>query len=235
MKSGPDIAEVAALIGDPARSNVLVALMDGRALTASELACAAGVSPATASEHLRKLTAAGLLAVARQGRHRYYRLAGPAVAELIEAIARVAADMPWPKRLPARGDDAIRRARTCYDHLAGELGVALTEALVRRRCLEPVAEDFRVTPAGVRFLAGLGIDLAAVKRQRRAFARQCLDWTERRPHLGGALGAALLDTCFARGWVARIAGTRAVMLTPSGRRAVARLFDVRPPDGSRRN
>ena len=232
MNAGPDIAEIAALIGDPARANILTALMDGRALTATELSHRAGVSPQTTSGHLHKLAAAGLLGLAKQGRHRYYRLASPAVAQAIEALFIVAAAAPKPKRLPTKADGAIRFARTCYDHFAGWLGVALTDAMVARGYLAPEGENFRVTPAGERFLARLDIDVGTARRARRAFACQCLDWSERRPHLAGALGAALAASCFARGWVVRATGTRGVVLTRAGRRALTETFGLILPDES---
>lgn len=226
MRAGPDIAEIGALIGDPARANILMALMEGRALTATELSHCAGVSPQTASGHLHKLMAAGLLAVEKQGRHRYYRLASPAVAEAMEAIMLVAAALPRPKRLPVKADGGIRFARTCYDHLAGKLGVGLTDAMIARRYLRAEGHDYRVTRAGEKALAAIGIDLAAARRMRRAFARPCLDWSERRPHLSGALGAALATACLERGWLTRVAGTRGLALTRSGRQAMSRHFGL---------
>jgi DNA-binding transcriptional ArsR family regulator len=228
MNTGSEIAEVAALIGDPARANILMALADGRALTATELALAAGVSPQTTSGHLAKLTEAHLLAVAAQGRHRYYRIAGPAVGHALESLMTLAVTGLAPKRLPSKQDDAIRAARTCYDHLAGRLGVALADRLIAAGYLAPEDEqDFRVTKGGEKFLGGLGIDLDVVRRQRRAFARQCIDWSERRPHVAGALGAALADRFFERGWIARVRDGRAVTVTPAGKRGLRSVLDIR--------
>ncbi|WP_425450319.1 ArsR/SmtB family transcription factor [Virgifigura deserti] len=226
MNAGPHIAEVAALIGDPARANILTALMDGRALTATELSYRAGVSPQTTSGHLAKLTESGLLAVESQGRHRYFRLATPAVAQAVEALMMLTTHTPPRYRPPSREDQAIRLARTCYDHLAGKLGVAVTEALLDRACIEPVGRDYRVTATGDAFLRDLGIDLDKAKRQRRAFARQCLDWSERRPHLAGALGAALATRGFELGWISRAGDGRALQVSAAGHKALNDLFGV---------
>ncbi|OAS22270.1 ArsR/SmtB family transcription factor [Methylobacterium platani] len=221
------LARIAALVGDPARAGMLAALMDGRVLTAAELARAASVTPQTASGHLAQLTQAGLLAVARQGRHRYHRLASPAVARMLEGVMAVAAGPPAPPRAPAirlPRDAALREARTCYDHLAGRLAVAMAESLVARGAVELGEDGGAVTPAGEAVLAGLGIDLAAAASGRRMFCRPCLDWSERRPHIAGALGAALLATCLERGWLRRTEGSRAVAVTPGGRLALRRAF-----------
>ncbi|MFH6786431.1 MULTISPECIES: ArsR/SmtB family transcription factor [Methylobacterium] len=224
------LARTAALVGDPARAGMLAVLMDGRALTASELARAAGVTPQTASGHLAQLTEAGLLAVARQGRHRYHRLASPAVARMLEGVMAVAAG-PDPVRAPSPRfprDAALREARTCYDHLAGRLAVAMADALVARGAVELGADGGAVTPAGEAFLRGLGVDLAESARtgssRRRVFCRPCLDWSERRPHIAGTLGAALLATCLDRGWLRRNEGSRAVTVTPGGRLALRHAF-----------
>jgi DNA-binding transcriptional ArsR family regulator len=233
MASHARFAEVAALAGDPARASMLHALMDGRALTASELARAAGIAPQTASGHLARLTAAGLLVARSQGRHRYHCLASPAVARMMESIMQVAADAE-PSRPIAVGprEAALRAARTCYDHLAGRLGVALADAMVGRGYAELDDDAGLLTEAGTEFLGLLGIDLKALAgppggRSRRVLCRPCLDWSERRPHLAGAVGAALCTHSFARGWVRRIDGTRAVGITPNGRRAFREQFGVR--------
>jgi DNA-binding transcriptional ArsR family regulator len=234
MTDGPNVAEVAALVGDPARANMLVALMDGRALTAKELAFAAGVSPQTTSGHLAKLAAAHLLTCVRQGRHRYYRVASPLVARMLESITLVAAIEAPPRHRPrSPRDDALRLARTCYDHLAGRLGVAIADALVARQAVVLSEDGGEVTADGTAFFAdSLGIDLAAIQR-RRAFCRPCLDWSERRPHLAGAIGAALAERCFARGWIERLRDSRAVAITPRGRGVLRELFGFDPAlDGS---
>jgi DNA-binding transcriptional ArsR family regulator len=226
MNTGPGLAEVAALLGDPARANILAALLDGRALTASELAYAAGVTPQTTSGHLAKLAGARLVAVEKQGRHRYYRLASPLVGRMLEAVAVVAADGPPRHRPSSKLDEALRTARTCYDHLAGRLGVALADALVAQRCVVLGEDGGQVTTKGTRVLGGFGVDVASVERRRRAFCRPCLDWTERRPHLAGAVGAAIATRSFELGWIERLRDSRAVAITTAGREGFARAFGV---------
>jgi len=230
MPSNAMFAQVAALAGDPARAAMLHALMDGRALTASELARVAGVAPQTASGHLARMTAVGILLPDRQGRHRYHRLASPAVARMIESIMQVAADLEPARRFTiGPRDQALRAARTCYDHLAGRLGVALADALVGRGYVELESDAGLVTEPGVAFLVRLGIDAETLAARRatggrRVLCRPCLDWSERRPHLAGAVGAALCVHCFDKGWVRRITGTRAVAVTPKGQRVFREQF-----------
>lgn len=226
MIEGPYIAEAAALIGDPSRAAMLSALMDGRALTATELAYASGITPQTASGHLARLTEARLVAVEKQGRHRYYRLANEHVAHALEALAVLAVHGAPRHRPTGPRDDAMRFARTCYDHLAGRVGVSLTRSLVINGYLEEGSDEFGITPEGRDRLAAFGLDIDALEGARRAFAGRCLDWSERTPHLGGALGAALLMQLEARGWIARKEGTRAVALTPSGEIALRREFGI---------
>lgn len=230
MTSQTRFAEIAALAGDPARAAMLHALMNGRALTAGELSRAAGVTPQTASGHLARLTTAGLLAVEKQGRHRYHRLASPAVAALLESIMQVAAELSRSRPVAVGPRDAaLRAARTCYDHLAGRLGVALADALADRGLVELNADGGLVTRSGLAFLTETGIALApaAGRRAGRVLCRPCLDWSERRPHLAGALGAALCRHSFERGWIRRIEGTRAVAVTQPGRRAFRERFGAR--------
>jgi DNA-binding transcriptional ArsR family regulator len=223
MPSAAALAETAAAIGDPARAAMLAALLDGRALTAGELASAAGVTPQTASGHLARLAGAGLLVVTRGGRHRYHRLASPAVARLLEDLALLAAP---PRRVATGPRDAqMRLARTCYDHLAGRLAVALADALVARGALELSPEAAALTEAGGAFLGRLGI-APDPARGTRLFCRPCLDWSERRPHLAGALGAALCAHCFDRGWVRRREGGRALLVTPEGWRGLSDTFGL---------
>ena len=234
MASTAKFAAIAALAGDPARAAMLQAMMDGRALTASELSRVAGVTPQTASSHLARLTDAGLLAVEKQGRHRYHRLAAPSVARLMESIMRVAAELE-PVRKPlvvGPRDAALRAARTCYDHLAGRLGVALADGLVDAGHVELESDAGIVTASGVELLAHIGIDIenltaARSAKSRRVLCRPCLDWSERRPHLAGALGAALCQLSFDKNWVRRIEGSRAVTLTPKGERAMRDVLGVR--------
>lgn len=222
-----NVALPAALIGDPTRAAMLLALLDGRALPATQLAWSAGVSPQAASNHLSKLADGGLVTVARQGRHRYYRLAGPEVAQALEALSRLT---PTPKPLdPPLSPTArrLREARTCYDHLAGRLGVALADAFERNGLIEGDGpERYRLTPAGEAKLAGLGVDLAEVKAGRRGLARPCIDWTERRRHLAGPLAARLLVRLFELGWIERGRETRAALLTPAGRAGLREVFGL---------
>jgi DNA-binding transcriptional ArsR family regulator len=233
MASNVRFAEVASLAGDPARAGMLHALMDGRALTASELARAAGVTPQTTSGHLARLAAAGLVSVEKQGRHRYHRLASPAVARMIESIMQVASMVEAPRRLTVGPRDAaLRAARTCYDHLAGRLGVALADALIAGGHLEMAAEAGLLTDRGAALLGRIGIDVDALmadrgRRSARILCRPCLDWSERRPHIAGALGAAFCARSLAKGWIRRIEGTRAVTLTPKGQRLFREELGVR--------
>ncbi len=229
MHVEPSIAEVASLIGDPARANILSALKDEDALTATELAHIAGVSPQTTSGHLSKLAGARLIAVERQGRHRYYRLAGHQVAEVLEALALLSVGAAPRRRTKGPRDQDVRFARTCYDHLAGHVGVAVTQALQARDLLEPAGGDFRLTGAGEAFCVGFGIDPAGLAKSRRLFARPCLDWSERRPHLAGALGAALLDRFVACEWIVRRPRSRAVEVSEAGRAGLKETLAVDLP------
>jgi len=224
MSSAPQMAEVAALVGDPARANILCALLDGRALTATELAFAAGVSPQTTSGHLGKLLSARLLLLVKQGRHRHYRLAGSHVGQMLESIMNVA--LAGPPRFQPRSklDEKLRHARTCYDHIAGLLGVGLAERLTKREFVILGDEAGEVTPAGADFLSKLGVDLSSARAKRRVFCRPCVDWTERRPHIGGAVGAALANRCFELKWIERVRDSRALTITPTGRRALMDAF-----------
>jgi DNA-binding transcriptional ArsR family regulator len=225
MDADVNIAAVAALIGDPTRARMLTALMDGRARTAKELAYAAGVTPQTASSHLAKFLRARLLAMERQSRHRYFRLAAPSVGHAIEALMAV---VPTRPRVAAAGGplDGLRLARTCYDHLAGRLGVSVTDAMVRRRFLKPASRDFLLTAPGARFLGRLGVDVEKTRRERRAFARQCLDWSEGRAHLAGALGAAVARRCLDLRWMHPVGEERTLTLTPQGLRGLRTWFGI---------
>ncbi|WP_445501249.1 ArsR/SmtB family transcription factor [Microvirga sp. G4-2] len=222
MKEGPVIAPVASLLGDPARANILTALMDGRALTVSELAEAAGVTLQTASGHLSKLEAANLLIAEKQGRHRYYRLSGPDVAEVLEALMGLAQRTGATRVRTGPKDAALRSARACYDHLAGERGVALLRGAQRQGLIED-GQDLALTTKGRAFFVAFGIDLAALEKGRRPVCRACLDWSERRSHLGGALGAALLSRMIERQWVRRESG-RVLTFTCEGADAFNAAF-----------
>jgi DNA-binding transcriptional ArsR family regulator len=226
MSHAPHIAEVAALVGDPARANILCELLGGRALTATELAAAAGVTPQTTSGHLGKLMAARLLVLMKQGRHRYYRLAGPHVGQMLESIMNVAMAGPPRFQPKSRLDEPMRRARTCYDHIAGLLGVGLAERLTERDLVILGDEAGEVTPAGADFLSKLGVDLSAARAKRRIFCRPCVDWSERRPHIGGAVGAALASRCFELKWIERVRDSRALAITPVGRRGLTEVFGI---------
>ncbi len=223
----PNIAFVAGLLADPSRATMCLALAGGEARPAGELAARAGISAQTASNHLGRLVAGRILRVEQQGRWRYYRLAGAEVGHAVEALAAVA---PAPPRTLAGTveDVAARRlkeARTCYSHLAGRLGVALADALVAEQWLEDDGRGYRVTPLGARSLRGLGIE--ANGPRALVPARRCLDWTERRHHVAGPVGTAVAALALGRGWVRRLRGTRAVLVTPAGHRELKRVFNVR--------
>ena len=224
VASGNTIAGVAALIGDAARANILSALMGGHALTAGELARHAGVTAQTTSGHLAKLVDAELIALEKQGRHRYYRLASPEVAHAIHALMTVAAAGPRRHHPIGPRDEALRVARTCYDHLAGRLAVALADSLSERGFVSIADGVGAVTDEGMRFFADCGIDLATGGRSKRPLCRTCLDWSERRPHLAGQLGAALLRRLLELGWLARVPGSRALRVTSAGRQGFASMF-----------
>ncbi len=238
-----DIAPVAALLADPARASMLTALLDGPPLAAGELSQVAGISAATASAHLARLLEGGLVRVTRQGRHRYYRLAGHEVAEIIEVMSRISPVRPVRSLRQSREAVALAEARTCYDHLAGRAGVALLDALLEAGMLAGVgtggpdldgtgtdgtgsdlAAEYEVTQTGTGALAAFGVDVSAVRRSRRRFAGACLDWTQRRPHLSGALGAAITARLIDLGWISRGPSRRAVRVTPAGRAGLAETF-----------
>jgi len=219
-----DLATVGALLAEPARAKVLLALADGRSLPASMLAAEAGVAASTASHHLARLTEAGFVCAVARGRHRYFTLAGPQVAELLEAAARVAPPQPVTSLREGTRAHALRYARRCYDHLAGRLGVAVADALQERGMLDAGGAGFTVTAEGADALADLGI-----AARPGDLARCCLDWTEQRPHVAGALGRELLDCVLVLGWVSCDAGTRALRLTDAGRVGFPARLGVRVP------
>ncbi len=227
MVAAANLVEVAALVGDTARATMLAALMGGQSLTGSELALLAHVSRPTASEHLSKLVDARLLAVTRRRRFAYYRIASPLVAAMLESIKAVAAIETPPRYQPRSAkDDALRFARTCYNHLAGQLGVAIADALAAKGHVVLSEDGGEVTLSGVRLLAGIGVDLTATSRSRRIFCRPCLDWSERRFHIAGHVGSELCRCCLERGWLRRVRDTRAIEITPPGRMALRETFGV---------
>ncbi|MFT3729641.1 MAG: winged helix-turn-helix domain-containing protein [Terricaulis sp.] len=229
MKDGPTIAGVAALIGDPARANMLTALMHGAALTASELALEAGVTKQTASAHLAKLADAELIAAEAQGRHRYFRLADADVARVLEGLMGVASRSKGLRTRPGPKEPALRRARVCYDHLAGDLGVALYDALIKARWLAQRDSEVTLTKRGREALGALGLDLGELEDTSRPLCRACLDWSVRRNHLAGALGAGLLQHVTTQGWARRRSGTRVMEFTSAGERAFRRTFGIETP------
>jgi DNA-binding transcriptional ArsR family regulator len=227
MKVGPDIAMVASLVGDPARANMLTALMDGRALTASELAQEAGITPQTASSHLAKLEAGGLIEPEKQGRHRYYRLSDTDVAGVLEGLAGLAARAGHMRVRTGPKDPALRRARICYDHLAGDLGVQMLESMKTQRLVRQKKQEIELTTDGARFLErNLQISPDMLAHPRRPVCKACLDWSERRHHLAGTLGAALMARFTELKWAARdpTPGSRVVNFSRAGEKRFAALF-----------
>jgi DNA-binding transcriptional ArsR family regulator len=234
MATSYQIAEIASHLGEAPRAAMLAALMDGRALTATELAGIAGITPQTASSHLARLTAAQLIRVDRQGRHRYHRIATLDVARIVESVMQLASTCAAPRRPLAVGprDPALRAARMCYDHLAGRLGVAIAEALVRRGAIELDDDAGLVTGRGIELFRRAGIEFPGAvpsdRRAPRALCRPCLDWSERRPHIAGRLGAAIGRHSIEQRWVRRMADTRALEITATGRAALHRVFGIEP-------
>lgn len=224
MRNGPDIARIASLVGDPARANMLTALMDGGALTASELALEAGVTVQTASSHLAKLMDGGLLSLTAQGRHRYYGLANPQVASMIEAIMGVASSVGPQRTRPGPREETMRVARVCYDHLAGEHAVAMLDGFLDRGIVTRQGEKLEMGEAGPDFFARVGIDTKALASRRRPVCRSCLDWSVRRSHLAGSLGAVIFERIIAEKWAKRETGSRAVRFTLQGQRAFEKAF-----------
>lgn len=216
MKEGPDIARVAALIGDPARANMLTALMTGKALTATELAAEAGITSQTASTHLAKLDSGNLLRVRKQGRHKYFSLATDDVAAVLEGLMGLAAKSGHLRTRTGPRDASLRKARVCYNHLAGDMGIRMFDSLHGRGFLGLEDEGLRLTPAGAEFMAGFGIDLDSLTAQKSPLCRECLDWSARRSHLAGSLGRALFSRIETLGWAKRDPGSRAVIFTQRG-------------------
>lgn len=224
MKDGPIIANVAALIGDPARANILTALMAGKALTVSELANEAGVTLQTTSAHLAKLLAGGMVAARKQGRHKYFELASSKVAEAIEVLMGLAVDTGHLRTRIGPRDEELRAARRCYNHLAGSAGVQLYDSLTRRRYLNVDTGGLSLSAEGSEFVSSLGIDLDQLSKSRTPLCRECLDWSERKTHLAGSLGRALLDYMIEGKWVRQNANSRAIIFTPRGEQCFAVAF-----------
>src|SRR5215472_3026883 len=224
MKEKHAISTLGYLLADPGRAAMLVALLEGRSLRAGELARAASVSAQSASAHLAKLSKGGLITMQRDGRCRYYRLAGPRVANALEALGAISTVRPAAEYTASQPDKSILLARSCYDHLAGRIGVALAEVMQKQRVIVAEGErDYRVTSKGADWLGRLGVEVESLEQSKRHLARRCLDWTERRPHVGGALGASLLGHFLADGWLVRNRGSRALRLTLKGRRSFTEL------------
>jgi DNA-binding transcriptional ArsR family regulator len=235
MVAAANMVEIAALVGDTARATMLAALMSGQSLTGSELAFLAHVSRPTASEHLAKLVDARLIAVIRKRRFNYYRIASPLVARMLESMKAVAAIEAPPRHQPRSArDEALRFARTCYDHLAGQVAVALADALVARGHVVLGDDGGEVTASGARFLAEFGADLPPLSHSRRIFCRPCLDWSERRYHVAGHVGAEICRCCLQRGWFARERDSRALQLMPAGRAGLFDTFGVELTSGVRK-
>ncbi|WP_025661117.1 helix-turn-helix transcriptional regulator [Rhizobium sp. IBUN] len=224
MKEGPDIAQIGALIGDPARANMLTALMGGKALTATELAAAGGVTVQTASTHLAKLEAGNLLVQRKQGRHRYFTLADDSVGKFLESIMGFAAGRGHLHHKPGPKEPALRKARICYDHLAGDYGVRMLDSLIAKGAIDAMGDGLALTESGETELKTIGIDVHALKSSRRPLCRSCLDWSERRAHLAGSLGKALLSNFLEKGWARRTAESRSVVFSPEGERQFLALF-----------
>jgi DNA-binding transcriptional ArsR family regulator len=224
MKEGPDIAQIGALIGDPARANMLTTLMGGKALTATELAAAGGVTVQTASTHLAKLEAGNLLVQRKQGRHRYFTLADDSVGKFLESIMGFAAGRGHLRHKPGPKEPALRKARICYDHLAGDYGVRMLDSLIAKGAIDAMGDGLALTESGETELKTIGIDVHALKSSRRPLCRSCLDWSERRAHLAGSLGKALLSNFLEKGWARRTAESRSVVFSPEGERQFLALF-----------
>ena len=226
MNRNSDITLVARLLAEPSRAAMMTALLDGRAMPAGDLARIAQVSPQTASGHLRKLLAGGLVHILNQGRHRYYSIATPEIAHAIETLSGIATQPPVTSLRQSLAMEKLAAARTCYDHLAGRLAVRLADRLVERGHCDRTEDGFAITPAGASFFATLEIDSAALCKTTPPYSKTCVDWTERRPHLAGPIGRALLAHMFAREWIARTDVPRALRITDAGHESLARHFGI---------
>lgn len=216
MKDGPDLSKIAALIGDPARANMLTSLMSGKALTPSELAIETGLTKQTVSSHLSRLLDGNLVAAEKQGRHRYFRLAGEDVAQALEGLMALSSERSAPRVRTGPKDAAMRKARVCYDHLAGEMGVFLYDQMVARNWLKLGPDSLELTDLGAKGIVERGVPLDLLNHKKRVLCRSCLDWSERRTHLAGSVGAALLDQIVQRNWARRETNSRVVVFNPEG-------------------
>jgi DNA-binding transcriptional ArsR family regulator len=226
MNTSPNIASVAALISEPSRAAILTALLDGRLHPASSLAYIAGISPQTTSFHLKKMVEADVIKVDQQGRHRYYGLKDHEVASVLETFLSIAPKIEMKSFRQVTQDKAVRYARTCYDHLAGSLGVKMTDSLLRSGCIEEHEETFVLTEQGEELFASLAIDLKAAEKKRRTYIHKCLDWSERRHHISGALGNALLEKFLELNWIRRLPDTRAIKVTDVGKKKLEAVFGI---------
>ncbi|WP_281990972.1 ArsR/SmtB family transcription factor [Sulfitobacter geojensis] len=224
MKEGPDISRIAALIGDPARANILTALMAGKALTATELASEAGVTVQTTSAHLAKLEAAEMIACRKSGRHKYFTLGGDDVGHALEALMGLAAGAGHLRTRTGPKDEALREARVCYNHLAGAKGIALYQGLLGKGVLQERGAEVVLTEAGAGFLTGFGVDVARLRKSKTPLCRSCLDWSARQTHLAGSVGRALLARMVEMGWAERVEGTRVVRFSRAGEKGFAQMF-----------
>lgn len=229
MKDGPDIARIAALIGDPARANMLTALMSGKALTATELSQEAGITLQTASSHLTKLDEGGLLTQRKQGRHKYFSLSNDEVAHVLEALMGLAAGSGHLRTRTGPRDAEMRKARVCYNHLAGHMGIQMYDSLVQRGFLSATDESLTLTTTGSRFVCDFGVDLEELKAKKSPLCKECLDWSERRSHLAGSLGRALLTQMENKGWAKRIPESRIVRFTSAGQKSFDETFRPQQP------
>ncbi len=224
MKEGPNISQIAMLIGDPGRANMLAALMSGKALTATELASEAGITKQTASSHIAKLRDGGLVEIEAQGRHRYVRLADDEVAATLEALMGLAASKGQLRTRTGPKDPELRKARVCYNHLAGEEGVRLYEGLIRNGYLQLGEQGVDLTEGGEALIERLGIQIKGAAKT--PMCRECLDWSQRRSHLAGRLGRSILDHLYAKGWAMRVPDTRIVRFTALGGAAFVKAFEL---------
>lgn len=226
MNASSNIAQVASLVSDASRAAILTVLLDGRYHPASELAYMAKIKPQTASFHLSKMVAANLVTVEQQGRHRYYGIQNQEVAQIMETLLSITPPVEIRSLNQAAENEALRQARTCYDHLAGKLGIQLTNSLLSAGVISEVGDQYTVTEKGEDFFKVFQVDLGRVKRKRRSFTHRCLDWSERRHHLAGALGHALLERLLELHWIQRVPSTRAIKITPEGKKGLQEIFHI---------